>query len=277
MTRQLIQGDNLSSMKAMDDNIVDLIYLDPPFNTGRDFVAYNDKWETDDEYILFIKERLVEGHRLLKDTGTIYLHCDPTMSHYLKILMDKIFGRKNFRNEIVWCYGAGNPPKKDFARKHDVIFRFTKTNKYIFNTSDKIMREPFSKTAIEMHFTNVDENGRHYRKYDSGNIAYADEGKVIRDFWTDIDGQQATSPLSPEYTGYPTQKPCRLLERIITASSNPGDLVLDPFAGSCTTCVAAEKLGRQWIGMDMWEGTEDIVNKRMEDCGIDERIKKTRL
>lgn len=215
-------------------------------------------------YLVYMAIRLIECHRILKRTGCVYLHCDPTMSHYIKLLLDCVFGERNFRNEIIWHYGAGLPSKKDFARKHDIIFRYSKTKDYVFNSSHASMRIPFNETATKMHFTNVDDAGRKYRKYASGKISYLDEGKVVTDVWTDIDGQKARSPISKEYIGYPTQKPRDLLERIIAASSNEGDVVLDPFCGCATTCIAAEKLGRVWIGIDVSHKTFELVNERLE-------------
>ncbi len=300
--RTVYCNDNLNILKGINNDSIDLIYLDPPFNSGRDYggarksmssqVEFKDKWDEDDfniewwfeiktkheklyqylstvddfssvshqVYLTMMAVRVLEMHRILKPTGTLYYHCDHSMSHYIKIMLDIVFGLKNFRNNIVWCYGVGTPPKKDFARKHDDIFRYTKSNKYVFNSSEDIMREPFNKDS-HFNFDKTDENGRRYRLYASGNKSYLDEGKVIRDFWTDI--KEATSPFVKEYTGYPTQKPLKLLKRIITASSNEGDVVLDPFCGCATACVAAEHLNRQWIGIDVWEGAHKLIKERL--------------
>ena len=217
-------------------------------------------------FLCFMAVRLFEMRRLLKPTGTIYLHCDPTASHYLKAIMDAVFGKENFRNEIIWHYGAGHPPKNDFARKHDIIFRYSKGRTVTFNTDDPALRIPFNDTALKMHFNNVDKDGRQYRKYASGKISYADDGKVVTDVWTDIDGQEARSPISKEYTGYPTQKPLALYQRIVIASSNEDDVVFDPFAGCATTLVAAEHAQRQWVGVDIWSGAGQVVNERLKDA-----------
>lgn len=298
--------DNLPILRGINSDSIDLIYLDPPFNKGRNFHApigttaegaeFKDIWSPDDVkdewhnevndrypslykylnaveaigsrsakyYLIYMAVRLIEMYRILKPTGSIYLHCDPSASHYLKLLMDTIFKHGNFRNEIIWCYGAGYPPKRDFPRKHDVILRYTKTAKYHFDASSPILRIPFNQTAVDMHFTNKDKMGRLYRKYDSGKISYADEGKVVPDFWVDIDGQMARSPISKEYTGYPTQKPLALLERIIAASSDKKDYVLDPFCGCATTCIAAAKLERRWIGIDVSRKAHDLVKMRLQ-------------
>ena len=305
-TRSIFCRDNLEVMRGMNSDLVDLIYLDPPFNKKKQFTAaigssaegasFHDYFHCDDigdewlgliadeypgifdyiqgvggighrsnqYYLCYMAIRLIEMHRILKDSGSLYLHCDSTMSHYLKLLLDCIFGEQNFRNEIVWCYGAGHPPKKDFARKHDIIYRYSKTEERTFNVDNAALRIPFNDTSVKMHFSHVDSDGRAYRKYASGKRAYKDEGKVVPDYWIDIDGQKARSPISSEYIGFPTQKPLALLERIIHASSNEGDLVMDPFCGSATTCVAAEKLGRRWIGIDISEKAYQLVESRLQ-------------
>ena len=190
--------------------------------------------------------RLIEMQRILKDTGSIYLHCDPTMSHYLKILMDLIFGEKNFRNEIVWGYRTQGVSKKWWPRKHDIIFMYTKNSLYSYFPviERQIYKKPFRHTKID----------------DKGNY-YVDS--YLRDVW-DHDETRPTISQSAERTGYPTQKPRVLLERIIQASSNEGDIVLDPFCGCATTCVAAEKLHRQWIGVDISLKAYELVQERIK-------------
>ena len=197
-------------------------------------------------YLCYMAVRLIEMHRILKDTGSIYLHCDPTMSHYLKILMDLIFGEKNFRNEIVWGYQWGGAGKRDFSRKHDIILRFCKTSEWIFN-SDAV-RVPYN-TDIEGRKTPLIVR----EKYE--------KGKISRDLWDDIGG---ISTVSKERVGYPTQKPLKLLERIVNTSSNEGDVVLDPFCGCATTCVASQKLGRKWIGIDVSHRAYELVKERLK-------------
>ena len=306
-TNTFYTNDNLYVLSGLNSESVDLIYLDPPFNSKRLYFApagskaagarFKDMWTWKDvdeyhldtlvvqfpvlvryiadvgvihskpmmAYLTYMAQRIIEMRRILKETGSLYLHCDPTASHYLKLLLDAIFGKNNFRNEIIWHYGAGHPPKKDFARKHDVLLRYSKSNKYVFTSDDPIMRIPFKETATKMHFTNVDADGRRYRKYDSGKIAYLDEGKVVTDVWTDIDSQEATSPISREYTGYPTQKPLGLLKRIVTASSKKEDIIMDPFCGCATTCVAAQQLDRTWIGIDIEKQSVNILRERLRD------------
>ncbi|MCY4419215.1 MAG: DNA methyltransferase [Cytophagales bacterium] len=188
-------------------------------------------------YLIFMAIRILEMHRILKDTGSVYLHCDPTMSHYLKGLMDVIFGKENFRNEIVWAYRTGGVSTKYFPRKHDIILCYVKTKKASFHPSQEriFYEKPFFTTK-------KDRQGRWYSDV------------YVRDTWDTGNGVESSlAPLinvSRERVGYPTQKPLALLERIIQASSNKGDMVLDPFCGCATTCLAAEGLNRQWIGID---------------------------
>ena len=188
-------------------------------------------------YLAYMAIRLIECHRVLKETGSLYLHCDPTMSHYLKLLLDCLFGEKNFRNEIVWCYKFGGSGKRDFARKHDIVFRYCKSDRFTFN--DRLMREFDTKS----------------------NWGQRQDGKILTD-WQYI---PTINTMAKERTGYPTQKPLALLERIITASSNKDDVVLDPFCGCATTCVAAEKLHRKWIGIDISIKAYELVQTRLKD------------
>ena len=197
-------------------------------------------------YLTFMAIRLIEMKRIIKDTGSIYLHCDPHMSHYLKIIMDVIFGEQNFRNEINWHYGKWSNVAKCFQKNHDIILFYSKNNEYIFN----IQFQPFSsKTAIAPYARKIDARGIAVQdKTKPMDIKKKEKkGVAMHDTW-DI---PIVHPMAKERTGYPTQKPLALLERIITASSNTGDVVLDPFCGCATTCIAAERLNRQWIGIDI--------------------------
>ena len=217
-------------------------------------------------YMCFMAVRLLEMRRVLKPTGSIYLHCDPTASHYLKAVMDAIFGWKQFRNEIVWCYNVGGKGKRWFGRKHDYILFYSKTNKYRFDgKAVGIPRDTGTKSFGGR--IGVDDNDRPYqdkivRKTGKVYRYYLDEPKIPEDWWTDINSLQSGVK---ERTGYPTQKPLALYERIIKASSVEGNTVLDPFSGCATTCVAAEKLGRQWVGVDIWEGAHRLVVERLRD------------
>ena len=189
--------------------------------------------------------RLNPMRRALKDTGSIYLHCDPTASHYLKMVMDVIFESENFLNEIVWSYRTGGVSKNWWSRKHDVILFYKKSNKYKHNPIQE--RVYYDKPFFT---TKVDENGRNYADV------------YIRDTWDDV---KPLINVSKERLGYPTQKPIDLLKRIITASSNKGDIVLDPFCGCGTTLHAAEELNRQWIGIDISQFSAGLVRNRLID------------
>jgi len=289
----MFHGDNLKFLRAMNSESVDLIATDPPFNKGKDFHAtpdslasgakFMDRWSwerdvhqewvdqlTDDypklieaiesaryahsdgmgAYLCFMSVRLLELRRVLKKTGSIYLHCDPTASHYLKAAMDAIFGHRNFRNEIVWSYNSGPRGKKDFGRRHDLILRYSKTTNYSVDFECSQARTPYSPNI------NIPPSKAHY---------YHPLGKVHGDVWTlRILAQNDKT----ERVGYPTQKPLKLYRRIIATSSHKGDIVLDPFAGCATTCVAAESIDRQWVGIDIWDGAKDVLIKRLERAGI---------
>ena len=200
--------------------------------------------------------RLIEMRRILKKTGSIYLHCDPTMSHYLKLMMDATFGARQFRNEIVWCYRGGGVPKLDFARKHDILLRYSKTVQRTFNVDD--VRTAYSDESSERlkYKAKAFRDNKIYDNYEKN-----PKGKHPEDWWS----LQPIMPSSGERLGYPTQKPLALLDRIIKASSHPGDMVLDPFCGCATTCVAAERLGRQWVGIDIEPKARDLVVSRLQE------------
>ena len=287
---KLYYGDNLVILKelAKKDSFIDLIYIDPPFNSQRNYnllfedliknkengkkttalkEAFSDTWsnvslqnELEDmknyknltlynfltanraifsdgqmSYLTMMAHRLYYMHQILKDTGSFYLHCDPTMSHYLKIILDIIFGRNQFQNEIIWCYGSGGASKNHFSRKHDVILFYTKSKKYCFNTDE--VRETYS-SPEKVKYKYID--GKAYlRKHPKGRIAL--------DWWQ----IPILTNTAKERLGYPTQKPLALLEKIIKASSNKGDVVADFFCGCGTTVTAAEQLNRKWLGVDI--------------------------
>ena len=201
-------------------------------------------------YMCFMAVRLLEMRRVLKPTGSLYLHCDPTASHYLKAVLDAIFGWKNFRNEIVWCYKSGGAsPKRHFSRKHDIILWYAKTKDYTYNPQTE---KSYNRGFKPYRFAGVEE--------------FQDEigwHTIVgmKDYW-DVDMVGRTSK---ERVGYPTQKPVSLYKRMIRANSNEGDVVCDPFAGCATTLVAAEQLQRQWVGMDIWEGAHRLVIERLQD------------
>ena len=214
-------------------------------------------------YMCFMAVRLLAMHRVLRGTGGIYLHCDPTASHYLKAVMDAIFGWKNFENEIIWCYKLGGRPRNGWPRKHDIILFYRKGKTIVFN-SDAI-RVPYDSTGGYISSGRKIVKGKEYKVNPLG--------KVPEDWWQ----IPALNRQSKERTSWPTQKPSKLYERIIQASSNKGDIILDPFAGCATTLVAAERHDRQWIGIDIWEGAHDIVVNRMRDeVGIFGKVRYTK-
>lgn len=312
MDNILYYGDNLDILRTyIEDNSIDLIYLDPPFNSKRNYNilfseengsksssqirAFDDTWNWGEQtertfveireqcspklvemlksfvdfigrnditaYLTMMAIRLVELHRVLKSSGSIYLHCDPTASHYLKILMDIIF-EGNFRNEIVWCYDTGGRAKTHFPKKHDTILLYTKTSKFKFNYDEVAMKRDVS-TMHEPVL--VDENGIKYQrniKFGKEYRYYLDKGVLPNDWWTDL---QAINPAAKERLGYPTQKPIALLERIIQASSNEDSIVLDPFCGCGTTIDAAEKLNRRWIGIDITHIAINLIKYRLRN------------
>jgi len=359
----LYYGDNLDILRHhIGTATVDLVYLDPPFNSKRDYnvlfkeksgeaspaqiEAFTDTWAWDraterayDElitdapanvvqmiaalrqfigsndmmaYLVMMAARLVELHRVLKPTGSLYLHCDSTASHYLKIVLDTIFGKDRFRNEINWkrshAHNDSRQGSQHFGRITDAILFYTKGEKYIWNQQ----YTPYDPDYIERDYRRVDENGRRYRVSDlsgpggaaKGNpyyevmgvsrhwrfskekmeelirqgriiqtrtgavpqyIRYLDEmpGVPVQDIWDDL---PILNNRSKEFLGYPTQKPLALLERIIAASSNPGDVVLDPFCGCGTAVVAAEKLGRRWVGIDITHLSIALMRYRLTDA-----------
>ena len=349
-------GDNLDILRGMNSESVDLVYLDPPFNSNRNYVApvgsqaagaaFKDTWTLSDldvawmgliadeqpamyqvlqaaglthgkgmqSYLCMMGVRLLEMRRVLKDTGSIYLHCDPTASHYLKLLMDAVFRAERFINETIWkrTHSHGDPQRK-FGAITDTLLLYSKSDDYEFMPQYR----PFSQEYIDKTFTGIDPNGRRWQSvtlrspnprpnltypYEASNgvtyqphrngwscdpqrmTKYEREGRLhfptrpsgalrlkmyldeslgvkIQNLWDDL---PTISANAQERIGYPTQKPLALLERIIKASSNPGDMVLDPFCGCATACIAAENLGRQWIGIDLSPKAVELVNIRLQ-------------
>ncbi len=286
----LYYGDCLDWMREWPAGSVDLIYLDPPFNSNADYNiifgtgngtpaqvrGFIDTWKWDARaaervgeieravshplhevtiglrrilgesgmlaYLSYMGLRLVEMRRLLKPTGSIYLHCDPTASHYLKVVMDAIFGTNCFQNEFVWYYSGGGASKRRWARKHDIVLFYSRGPEWTFNAD--AVRVPYKW-----------DRGQ---KRADGSERDSEKGKLADDVWE----HHSLMPWAKERLDYPTQKPVALLERIIGASSNPGDLVLDPFCGCGTSVVAAHNLGRRWIGIDISANAIDIIQDR---------------
>ena len=311
-------GDNLDILRGLNSQTVDLIYLDPPFNSNRNYsapvgskaagAAFKDTWTLSDldvawmgliadeqpaianllraaslthgkgmqSYLTMMAVRLLEMRRVLKDTGSIYLHCDPYASHYLKLLMDAVFGQVNFQNEIAWCYeDVGGRAAKYFKRKHDIILAYHKCKSWVFN----VQRKGLSASTIKRYSKYFDANGQitygSLRQSNPGVFRKlkgippdldriwldVNEGAPLNDWWADM---SAVKNGFSESTAYPTQKPLALLDRIIKASSNQGDVVLDPFCGCATACVAADRLNRKWVGIDISPKAAELVNLRLQ-------------
>lgn len=218
-------------------------------------------------FLCFMAVRLLAMHRVLKPTGSMYLHCDWDASHYLKLLMDAIFGKRYFRNEIIWCYNVGGKGKRWWARKHDVLLFYTKTDKYHFDgKAAGIARDTGTKSFGGK--MGVNEEGRPYQDKivkKTGKVYryYLDEPKIPEDWWVGINSLQSGDK---ERYGYPTQKPLLLYQRIVIASSLEGNIVLDPFCGCATTPVVAESLRRQWVGIDIWDKAHDAVVDRLREA-----------
>ena len=256
---RLILGDNLRVMNALMgeyEGKLDLIYVDPPFFTNRGYSArvgrgedsrkpeewqlaegYPDQWDDLDSYLNMLYPRLKLMHRLLAPTGSIFLHLDWHANSYARVLLDEIFGYENFRNEIIWTYHGPSPIRTAFNRKHDTILFYTKTDEYVFNVDD--IRIPYASNTVETFKSS--------KKAGFGKVPDLERGKVPEDWWY----FPVVARLHQERTGYPTQKPERLLERIILASTNPGDLVADFFGGAGTTGTVANKLNRRFILSDL--------------------------
>lgn len=299
---KLLNVDNLSALKAFESESIDLVYLDPPFNTSRtweglkgtraEHVKFDDSWSDvdydlpppescawfidnlqgkDKSYLTFMSLRLHELHRVLKPTGSIYLHSDLKMSHYLKICMDMIFGQRNYRNEITWkrCFGQQNDATSQWARRRDSLLFYGKTDAMKFN----VQRRDRDPDSDRRRFPKVDDKGRRYAYQSIGRgrgapkrKAYMGDmhGVAYSDLWDDNDLISPTH--SPERTGWPTEKPLALLKRIIQASSDEGDRVLDPFAGSGSTLIAAEALKRLWYGIEINKDARDIFDAKRAEC-----------
>ena len=289
--RTLFIKDNLPILRGINSDSIDLIATDPPFNKGvKAFegivdagvgkggkkVKYKDVWTWKDDvhedwvkgiqeehpalhsviqaanaaaghdmgaFLCWLAVRVLECHRVLKPTGSMYLHCDHTAGAWIKAMMDAVFGRKNFQNEIVWYYGGGGASKRRFGRKHDTILFYSKTGGWTFNLDD--VRVPHKWIDGQLRADGTERN---------------EKGKIP----DDVIEMHGIMPWAGERTGYPTQKPLALYERIIKASSKEDDIVLDPFAGCATTCVAAESLGRKWIGIDINSEARGVLRKRLQ-------------
>jgi len=274
--------DNLHRLPRLPDRCADLIYIDPPFNSnrrhegsrgpGRGKPAFVDRYGSTTAYIDFLRPRCAELHRVLKTTGSFYCHCDWHASHYVKVMLDAIFGERSFINEIVWVYESGGRATRHFHRKHDILLLYSPaaaSKRYTFNGRTIAVPRNRCETCGTLlqkwnHLkAHVEDDGRVYRTIRSaGHIYryYDDEPVTPSDVWHISHLQQK----DPQRLGYPTQKPLALLERIVLASSSPGDVVLDAFCGCGTTLAAAQKLGRRWIGIDISPTARRIATRRLQ-------------
>ncbi len=322
-------GDNLEKLKHLPDGSVDLIYIDPPFNSNRNYEvfwgetkekrAFEDRHASTQAYIEFMRPRCVELARVLKKTGSFYYHCDWHASHYVKVMLDQVFGENQFQNEIVWKRSSAHSDSKRYGANHDAIFFYSSSNKWTWNKQFT----PYTDDYLDQNYRYKDEKGRRFRvsdmtankpggdvsyewttpdgtkakpykgrywayskenmqeMHDAGLIYYRktgmpmlkhymDEmpGVSLQTFWDDI---KPVISGSEERLGYPTQKPVALLDRIIRACSNKGDIVLDAFCGCGTALVAAQLLGRKWIGIDVSPTACRVMAKRLwTDCRLTE-------
>lgn len=285
-SNRLLHGDNLAVLRAeVGDDSADLIYADPPFNSNRDYATFTDTWrwtaETERDYtrvhadvpdtqarileafhallgpgpamayLVHLMPRLRELHRALKPTGSLYLHCDPTMSHYAKVLLDAIFAgdRTGFLNEIVWSYRTGGTSKRWFGRKHDILLLYVKdaaAHTFHAEREKSYLTHKYGFKNVEIHQEPAPDS-RYYTMVGP------------RDVWS-VDALRGNQP---EAVGYPTQKPLALLHRVITASSNEGDVVLDPYCGCGTALVAAQQLNRSWVGIDISSTAIELTRTRI--------------
>lgn len=275
-TNLIYCGDCLITLKQIPDESVDLIYIDPPFSSNRNYVAFwqeqekrhfEDRFENVKAYLDYMYPRTKELYRVLKSTGSFFYHCDWRASHYIKILLDRddLFGIKNFQNELIWYFRGGGVSKNRFARRHHSIFFYSKGKQWTFNIDP--LRQPYSDDTLERaEYTTRSFRNKSTKIYDSWSPN--PKGKHPDDVITYI---QPEMPSAKSRVGYPTQKPYKLLEKIILGASNKGDIILDAFCGCGTTIIAAQKNKRKWIGIDISPTAcrvmADNLNKR---CGLRE-------
>ena len=275
---EIVHADCLEKLPDIRSGEVDLIYFDPPFFTqkkhslknrdGSKQYEFEDKYDSVGQYLSLIEQALIESKRILKNTGSVFLHCDKTASHHIRVVLDKVFGRDHFQSEIVWSYKRWSNAKKGLLNAHQTIFFYAKTKYFKFNP----LFTSYSAT------TNIDqilqqrargENGKSiYKKDENGHVVLGKEkkGVPLSDVWE----IPYLNPKAKERTGYPTQKPVLLLEQIIHLTTDAGDLVLDPFCGSGTTCVAAKHLNRNFMGIDKSPDAVALARSRLKDMTITE-------
>lgn len=257
----------------------DLIYVDPPYNAGgtrgarqgsgtrsTGVAAYKDAWGGLDGFLEMFRPRLEKMHQALSDRGSLWIHLDHRAVHDVKVQADQVFGRSHFCGEIIWVPGNGGRKRTSLSVTHQTILVYKKSSDFIYNIDSPALREPFAETSSRMHFKKKDEEGRHYRDRTINGKTYryyADKGRRLGSVWTDCPAMTANTPLMQEATGYPTQKPEALLERIILAATDQSSSVLDPMCGSGTTLAVAQRLGRACAGIDASPVAIATVKKRL--------------
>ena len=263
----------------------DLAYLDPPFKVEKSFgarlergssrargpVAYDDTWPSLEAYLAWLEERVAAAREALSPRGTMWLHLDQRAVHEAKLVCDRVFGSRRFRGEVIWVPGNGSKSRSGPGMSHQTLLLYGRDAESIWNAKDPVLRAPFAQTSLDMHITQVDADGRRYRDRVVGNKTYryyADDGRALGSVWTDCPSMAANTPLRAETTGYPTQKPLKLLDRIVRATSVPGSLVVDPFCGSGTTLVAAAAAGRRFAGSDIGELAITTTRARLDTAGV---------
>jgi site-specific DNA-methyltransferase (adenine-specific) len=283
----LVQCDAADLGLHVPAGAAQLAYLDPPFNVGIDFgarspegkgwraagpVAYTDRWPSLEAYLAWLEARVAAARDALGPEGTLWLHLDHRAVHEGKGACDRVFGRAAFLGEIIWAPGNGaRGTRKGPGMTHQTLLLYAAGRDPIWNARDPALREPFAATSLSMHFTKEDADGRRYRERTLGGRTYryyADEGRALGSIWSDCPAMLANTPLRRESTGYPTQKPLKLLDRIVRASTREGGLVLDPFCGSGTTLAAAAALGRPFAGCDVGDLAIETTSRRLEAQGV---------
>jgi len=287
-TDLLVHGDARDLGAHVPEASADLAYLDPPFKVEKRFgarvtrgaradgpTAYDDTWGSLESYLAWLEERVAVARSLLTERGTLWLHLDARAVHEAKVVCDRVFGSARFRGEVIWVPGNGSKSRSGPGFGHQTLLLYARGKDPIWNGKDPALRAPFAATSQAMHFQRADEEGRRYRdRIVNGKTYryYADEGRALGSVWTDCPAMVANTPLRAETTGYPTQKPLRLLDRIVRATSDVGSLVVDPFAGSGTTLAAAAAAGRRFAGCDVGTLAITTIRTRLEAAGVSFRF-----
>jgi site-specific DNA-methyltransferase (adenine-specific) len=286
MTRGvLLVGDCLERLpELIPSPPFDLVYVDPPFNAGgtrgartplsgdraRGPSAYRDSWGGLEAFLAMLEPRVAAIREVMSERASLWLHLDHRTVHDAKVVATRVFGPNAFRGEIIWVPGNGGRGRSGPSVTHQTILIFARGKDIIWNGDDPTLREEYAKTSLSMHFTQTDGDGRRYRERHIGGKSYryyADVGRRLGSVWTDCPAMRANTPLNAETTGYPTQKPERLLERIVRAATLANSRVLDPMFGSGTTLAVAERLGRDWAGIDASPLAHEVARQRLARMG----------